>query len=235
MLDRLWHDEQASAADGRLAGAIIWLAETAAPRRRRSRRDYRVTGRGDLHPDIVRLARALRATARFRAQRPPETEVPATARGVHSGARVRLTADHLHEQVLADLIRRPGSGHAVTAWLPAAVFTPGPRRELYELIRIHLDAGKPVDPLIIACEADLYQSLARGGDLREARTGESLPELALRLGALNPAPGTAAVLGQALLASYVCAVQFGPDWARSVEPIRPDAVGATACRSSVRS
>jgi hypothetical protein len=66
------------------------------------------------------------------------------------------------------------------------MFTPGPRRELYELIRIHLDAGKPVDPLIIACEADLYQSLARAGDLRSASTGESLPELAMRLGALNP-------------------------------------------------
>jgi hypothetical protein len=74
----------------------------------------------------------------------------------------------------------------VTASRIPAVSTPGPRRKLCELICIHLDARNPVDPLILDCEADLYESLACGGDLKEGGTGESLPELALRLGALSP-------------------------------------------------
>lgn len=237
---RARRDEQARKADGQLAGASAWLAETATSRRRRTGRDSRASGRGDIHPDIARLAGALRASPLFRAQSPPvaaravdsaarvmsepakrKPRPWATGPATPPGAHILFTVEHLQDQVLADLMCPSGDGRFVAAWLPARVFAPGPRRDLYELIRIRLGAGKPVDPLIIAWEADLYQRVGRVGNLREAAVGESMPELALRLGTLDIARGTATVLGQALLADHFCAAQFGPDWARSVNLADP--------------
>ena len=100
----------------------------------------------------------------------------------------------------------PASRGDVTSWLPARVFSAGHNRTLYQLISLRLAGGRPVDPLIIAWDA----SALVGGGITEQ--GESLAAAALRLGTLNPAPGTAAVFAQLLYAEQVCRDAFGPNW-----------------------
>src|SRR3984893_3510442 len=92
----------------------------------------------------------------------------------------------------------------ITSWRPARLFDAGPNRTLYQLINLRLAGGRRVDPLIIAWDA----SALVGGDI--TGQGESLATAALRLGTLNPAPGTAAVFAQLLYAEQVCRDAFGP-------------------------
>ena len=208
-----------AAENPRLASAGEWL-ESAGPRHRpvgtqraapaadapASTADQTA---GDLAPDVARLARALRADARSAIQ-----AAPGTARTTVPPERQRapLDAEGLQEQVLADLMRRPADGRDVTSWLPDTVFTAGPNRHLYQLISVRLADGRPVDPLIIAWDASLLHDLGDADETSGTVEGESTAAAALRLGALDPGPGTAAILGRALYAEHVCTDTFGPDW-----------------------
>jgi hypothetical protein len=236
--------EPAAAENPRLASAAEWLDGTrpgprtagrrpaaAAPdalmsnvpaSSRAARTDHAAAS--GLAPDAARLARALRAEARAATR-----VTPGTARLLvpPESPRAPLGLEALQDQVLADLMRRPADGSRVTAWLPAQVFTPGPRRDLYELISRRLGAGRPVDPLIMAWEAS---ALAGPAAEREIGAGQSPAGTVLRLGALDPAPGTAAVLGQALYADHVCTESFGPGWPRAPR-LSPVTTGARAGHS----
>ena len=232
--------EAAAAENPRLASAGEWL-EGTGPRRRpavsrraapaadapASRTDRTA---GDLAPGVARLARALRADARSATQ-----GTPGTARTLLPSAsqRAPLDAEALQEQVLADLMRRPADGRDVTSWLPDTVFTAGPNRSLYQLISIRLADGRPVDPLIIAWDASQLRDLDGTAGISGTAAGESLAAATLRLGALDPGPGTAAILGRALYAEQVCADTFGPYWPK--EPRRiPTPVPAAPAEPSLR-
>jgi hypothetical protein len=224
----------AGAENPRLASAGEWL-EGAGQRRRpagsrravpaadapASRADRTA---GDLAPDVARLARALRADARSatrgatgtaRTPLPPESQ-PAP-----------LDAEALQEQVLADLMRRPADGRDVISWLPDTVFTAGPHRSLYQLISIRLADGRPVDPLIIAWDASMLGGPAGTAGIPETAAGESLAAAALRLGALDSGPGTAAILGRTLYAEHVCTDSFGPGWPEQLSRIPAPASAPT--------
>jgi hypothetical protein len=154
---------------------------------------------------------------------PPESQ-PAPLNG-------NALRNALQEQMLADLMLHPASRRDVTSWLPATVFSAGHNRTLYQLISLRLDGGRPVDPLIIAWDAS---TLAGAGGSGTAQ-GESLAAAALRLGASNPAPGTAAVLAQPLYAEQVCTQAFGPDWRKGPRPVPvpPSASAAPASQTRV--
>ena len=64
-----------------------------------------------------------------------------------------LSTGTLQERVLADLMLHPAGRGDVTRWLPATASPPGNNRTMYQLIRLRLDSGRPVDPLIIAWDA----------------------------------------------------------------------------------
>ena len=180
---------------------------------------------GDLAPDVARLARALRADARSATQ-----GTPGTARTTlpPESQRAPLDAEALQEQVLADLMRRPADGRDVASWLPDTVFTAGPNRSLYQLISNRLADGRPVDPLIIAWDASLLRDPGGTAGTSGTVEGESLAAAALRLGALDPGPGTAATLARALYAEQVCADAFGPGWPEELGRIPAPAPAAPA-------
>jgi hypothetical protein len=223
--------QRPAAENPRLASAAQWLDGGRADRHQSGTRQAdpayaappsqpRRTPDG-LDRQTARLARALGADARRLAVRaaPPAAPPPAPA----GNPPAPLSAGALQEQVLADLMLHPASRGGVTPWLPAAAFTAGTNRTLYQLVRLRLDGGRPVDPLIIAWDASALADAPGPG----TGHGESLAAAALRLGALNPAPGTAAVLAQPLYAEQVCADAFGPDWRNERRPV-PAAVPAAA-------
>ncbi len=155
----------------------------------------------------VREAGPQRAQARVPAQR---NAAPAVPRQVLSrGSRIErpaLRVEDLQELILADLLRRPGDAKHVVGWLPAQAFTAGTRRATYDLIRSLIVDGKPADPVIVAWEARLAR--AGGGEPSDLPD----PDEILRNGTLDPAPGSAAILGRALLADQLCTRRFGKDW-----------------------
>jgi DnaB-like helicase N terminal domain len=145
----------------------------------------------------------------------PDPGGPQRAAGQAPGP---ISSGDLQDLVLADLLQRPRNGEHAAGWLPAAVFTPGPRRELFEVIRARIGSGQPTDALIIAWEISKRPAPDRepGGAAAEEPPGRSLDaEYVLHAGALDAAPGTADVLGRALLADHVCTRRFGPDWMRA--------------------
>ena len=73
--------------------------------------------------------------------------------------------------------------------------------------------GRPLDPLIAAWEAHRWE--ARRGGHSQGR--EPLAALALRLGAMPTAPGTAGLLARCLLADYEMTRAFGPGWIRQAD------------------
>jgi hypothetical protein len=181
----------------------------------------------DLAPDTARLARALRADAR-RATRPDQgtdrdpgraarrmSDADPVARSGDQPARVR--PEDLEDRILASLMRHPADGQAVTGWLPADAFSTAPHRDLYDLIRQRLASGRPVDPLIIAWDAsrlpDIPSSHEYGG-------AAFLTQVALQVGALDPAPGTAEILGRALWANRIMVSTLGENWTSDPEGIR---------------
>jgi hypothetical protein len=232
--------ETQAAADAdaaeRLDGAARWLAreaEKTAEQARRLRRHGHPRPDGDGLPrDVAQLAKALRVPPPQPARQAQAQPLPpATARTADGAASPalngsspavppagpdahtpKLNGENLQELVLADLLQRPAGGREVVRWLSAEVFTPGPRRHLYELISARIDARQPADPLIIAWDA--------------AHAGESGPQLAspdyaLRVGALAVVPGTAATIGRGLLASHLYTQRFGADWPRSPQLTQP--------------
>ena len=218
----------------RLASAAQWLDSTRIGRRQADTRQtepaYAVPpSRAGRAPDgldrqTARLARALGAEARRRADRVSPPAVPSP---VSVGERAApLSAGALQEQVLADLMLYPAGRGDITSWLPATVFAAGNNRTLYQLIRLRLDSGRPVDPLIIAWDA----STLAGASGLSVPAGESLATAALRVGALNPAPGTAAVLARPLYAEQAGADAPGPDWRteRGSVPVPPSAAASAA-------
>jgi DnaB-like helicase N terminal domain len=126
------------------------------------------------------------------------------------GQQQLLEPGDLQELVLADLMQRPAAASAVLAWLPPEMFTTGGRRHLYELISDRVAAGWPVDPLIVAWNASLSQD-----------EGTIRPDDVLRIGALTAIPGTAAVLGRALLADSIITQRFGDSWLQKIR-LHPD-------------
>jgi hypothetical protein len=208
-----------AAENPRLAGAGEWLERTGPGHRRTAPRQAAPAAdvpaartdptAGDLAPDVARLARALRAGARSATHGAPVTIGTPIPPGNQPAA---LDAQALQEHILADLMHRPADGRDITSWLPDAVFTAGPNRSLYQLISIRLAAGRPVDPLIIAWDAAQPRDLGSTAVMRGTAQTESLAAAALRLGTLDPAPGTAAILARALYADQVCTDTLGPDW-----------------------
>lgn len=146
------------------------------------------------------------------APRTGEPVVPVTARNTET-----FSVGDLQDLVLAGLLRHSGDAAAVTTWLPGSVFTTSPRQWLYQVISDRTAAGQHVDPLIIAWQASSREDV---GDPAAAEI--------LRLGNLPAIPGTAAVLGRALLAEHVCTRQSGPDWHKPVPAPQPDTRQAPA-------
>ena len=222
----------APAESPRLASAGQWL-DTPRPGRhlagpRQADPPYAVPpSRAGRTPDgldrgTARLARALSADARRLPDRaaPPVTPAPVPP-GNQSAP---LSASALQEQVLADLMLNPAGRGDIPSWLPARAFDAGPNRTLYQLINLRLAGGRRVDPLIIAWDAS---ALADGDTTGH---GEPLATAALRLGTLNPAPGTAAVLARLLYAEQVCTDTLGPNWRTQPAPARAPAVPASPAR-----
>jgi hypothetical protein len=229
---------RAAMGNPRLASAGEWL-ESTGPRHRRPRRAQAAppaatvpaatvpvsrTGQAaddELAPDVARLARALRAGARSATRGAQETALTAVP---PQGQPAPLDAEALQEEILADLMRRPADGRGIVAWLPDTVFSAGPNRSLYQLISLRLAHGRPVDPLIIAWDASLLSDPRSIAATPGTTTRiESLAAAALRIGALDPAPGASAVLSRALYADQVCTDTFGPDWPQepALAPVPP--------------
>jgi len=153
-----------TAENPRLASAAQWLDSARTGRRQAGTRQteppYAVqpsrAGRAPngLDRQTARLARALGAEARRRADRVSPPAVPSPVGAADRAA--PLSAGALQEQVLADLMLHPAGRGDITSWLPATVFAAGNNRTLYELIRLRLDSGRPVDPLIIAWDASTF-------------------------------------------------------------------------------
>lgn len=213
----------------RLASASQWLDTSRSGRQQAGLRQadppYTVPpSRAGRTPDgldrgTARLARALGADARRLPDRAASPVAPAPVPSGNQSA--PFSANALQEQVLADLMLNPASRGDIASWLPARVFDAGPNRTLYQLINLRVAGGRPVDPLIIAWDA----SALVGGGITEQ--GESLAAAALRLGAENPPPGTAAVFAQLLYAEQVCRDAFGPNWRKQPTPVRAPAVPAS--------
>jgi hypothetical protein len=170
-----------------------------------------------LDPRTERLARALGRDVRRLAGRaaPPADPSPAPA----GNQAEPLGAHALQEQALADLMLHPASRGDIVDWLSPQAFDAGHNRTLYQLIRIRLDSGRPVDPLIIAWDA----STLAGMSDTAAKNSESLAAAALRIGTLNTAPGTAAAPDRALYAEHVRSGAVRPDWPKVRIPAPPSA------------
>jgi hypothetical protein len=233
-------------AAGQLQASEAWLgqaARQAAVQTARGRRTAPAAGHGGIPRAVERLAQAVavprepvrqaqRGSAIASAAAPapvsiaaaavaePAAGVAAEAAAAHMRRPVRqgtsvtadsngtLNVEDLQDLVLAGLLKHPGDTAAVTEWLPAEVFSADSRQWLYQTIRDRTAAGHHVDPLIIA-----WQAATDGrGDL---------PAEVLRLGGMPAGPGTAVVLGRALLAEHVCTSLYGTDWPQSVhDPAR---------------
>jgi hypothetical protein len=227
-----WSPQQRPVAESpQLASAAQWLDSTRTGRRQAGTRQTEPAYVGPpsqagrtpdgLDRQTARLARALSAGARRRADRvsPPAAASPVGV-GDQTGA---LSTGTLQERVLADLMLHPAGRGDVISWLPATAFAPGNNRTMYQLIRLRLDSGRPVDPLIIAWDASTLADASRPA----TPLGEPLAAAALRVGALNPAPGTAAILARSLYADQARADSPGPDWReRGSFPVPPH--GATS-------
>ena len=219
----------------RLAGAAAWLTrQTTQITASRSRQQHAMPAAAATEPPAApvragEMAAAARDTRRQITPGPAGGTRETAAQQVRPGAapqrgaaapvvaghvvardgdtaRRELRAEDLQELVLADLLRRPDDARQVVGWLPAHAFTAGTHRATYDLIRGLVADGKPADPILVAWQA------------RRARTastdpsGLPEPEEILRIGALDAAPGTAAILGRALLADELCTRRFGKDW-----------------------
>jgi hypothetical protein len=115
-------------------------------------------------------------------------------------------------------MRHPADGRVLVQRVPSNVFTRGIRQDLYRLIALPIAAGKPVDWLITAWQARMREM--PGQDVRAAASAtatESLTAVAIRLGAMRTARGTAGVIGRALLGDYEVSMAFGPEWTRQRE------------------
>lgn len=226
--------QRPAAEDPRLASAASWLDATRAGRQKagapQAAPAYTVPpSQPRRTPDGLdrrteQLARALGGDVRRLAGRaaPPAAPSPAPA----GNQAEPLGAHALQEQVLADLMLHPASRGDIAQWLSPQVFAAGHNRTLYQLIRIRLDGGRPVDPLIIAWDASTLAGVSDPADGK----GESLAAAALRLGARNTAPGTAAAPARALYAEHVRTGAAGPDWPK-VKVHRPVPVPPLAAAS----
>jgi hypothetical protein len=236
---RAEHDSQ------RLASAAAWL-DGNAPQRgsRRADRDGLPSGTARLAralrppaqqagstpvPGPASSARGTRvapgspdgAAARPASRADVEPDAVAKLRsGDLAASRPQLSPEGLQDLVLADLIQRPADAHQVIAWLPAQVFTPGPRRELYQAVSEKISGKEPVDALIMAWDAARRHDHDPSGEPGEVAGGRAQPELALRIGSLDPAPGTAAILGKILLADRLLATRFGDSWYEKPQIVR---------------
>jgi hypothetical protein len=208
-------------------------AQASAPGAPSPRLDEATVG---LAPDAARLARALRMDAR-RATHPDPAQAPRSEQsadrrasaadpvlpiGAQSAA---LKPEDLEDRVLASLMKHPAEGRAVIEWLPDEAFSTAPLRDLYNLIRHRLASGRPVDPLIIAWDASRLPDLS----FSEEYGGSAfLTQVALQVGALDPAPGTAEILGRALHAERILSNTLGENWptdpelARRLTALAPD-------------
>jgi hypothetical protein len=235
--------EQAANEDLTLASAGAWLDNTATGSHRQAHPGPApVTGSAPgthssaawrdqvdpgLAPDAARLARALRADARkatrpdpAREHRPERSADRRTSPDLAMRDSTRsapLKLEDLEHRVLASLMKHPAEGRAVIGWLPAEVFSTAPLRDLYDLIRHRLASGRPVDPLIIAWDAS---RLPDGSFSGEYGGSAFLTQAAFQIGALDPAPGTAAVLGRALRAERLLTSTLGEHWLTDPELIR---------------
>jgi hypothetical protein len=213
----------------RLAGAVAWLERETEKAATQRRRPHLYNPAGDSVPrDIAVATSGLRAAAR-EAGRSGQTPVsaPGSAAVQRNGtvrevpvvlARPeRRPARHedLEELVLADLMQRPDEAREIIGWLPAEVFTSGIPRAIYGGICHRVQAGEPVDPLIIAWDLHRARELQRSGGDREIEGDQELdPGCVLRIAALDAAPGSAALVGRALLADHLYTNRFGAGWQR---------------------
>jgi hypothetical protein len=177
-------------------------------------------------PETARLARALRADAR-RAAHPGHSQdhdqEASANRRTHEDSKVSAGArpdpvrtEGLEAQVLASLMKRPADGLVVIDWLPPEAFSAAPHRDLYDLIRQRLASGRPVDPLIIAWDSSL---LPDHPDSDESAAATSLARAALQISELDPAPGSAEVLGRTLWAKQILTTTLGEHWYTDPEAI----------------
>lgn len=180
----------------RLAGAATWLASQTRPAAAKSARQPSAP---------YAVARAI-SQQRASAPRTAASQQQAShSKAENSNQPPRpLTGADLEELVLAGLIRHPAEAPAVLGWLTADAFT-GLCRPVYELIRAAAGQGLPPDPVILTWHA--RQKQTTGADAAPVS-----PDDVLRIAAIPAAPGTAAILGRALLADRVCTARFGPDW-----------------------
>jgi hypothetical protein len=229
--------QRPAAENPRLASAGQWLDGARQAGTRQATRAYAAppsqTGRAldGMDRQTARLARALSADARRLADRAvPQAAVVPAPESQPAPLNGNTLLDTLQEQMLADLMLHPASRGDITSWLPATVFSAGHNRTLYQLISHRLDGGRPVDPLIIAWDASTLAGTAGSETAKRA----SLAVAALRLGASNPAPGTAAVLAQPLYAEQVCTQAFGPGWREGSRPVPVPPPSAAALASQVR-
>lgn len=123
-----------------------------------------------------------------------------------------MTREDLEGLVLADLLNHPADVRDVISWLPVTAFTPGPRQQLYELAASMIAENYPVDPLIVAWEAEQFRAGGAPGSLDGA--------FVLRTGALDTPRGAAAELGRMLLSDRSCVNRFGAGW--HTGPMEPD-------------
>ena len=192
---------------GRIAGAAAYLAreaERAAASRRWPSRSPRPAADAALTRDTAIAARAIRQD-----QAPPAArQAPAAATSATPAPERAMSAGKLEELVLADLLRHPGQAEETIRWLPVEVFTSENRRVIYGDIRRRVQDGEPVDPLIIAWDLN--------GSGEGHLAGGLVAGEVLRIAAADAAPGTAGLLGRALLADQVCTRRFGTDWPRSL-------------------
>jgi hypothetical protein len=203
---------QAIAPAEQLAAAADYLAGPAAGRKQADA-ETAASDAVELAPDVARLARALRPAIRALRRQAGELadRDQAAAKGSRSPGWSWSVGDSLQDQVLATVMHPHGNGRSVVDWLPAEAFTPGPRRQLYELVRDHMKQGKPVDPLLMAWTASSQTASSGTAEPPTAPTGTAAT-LALRLGTWEPTSGAAPVLARALLAESACTTKWGADW-----------------------
>lgn len=211
---------QAASPGQQLEGASQWLSASTTGR-------HAQRGTSELpDPATERLSRAIRAALRSgrlrerRRPQAPEAGTPGTraAQAASGNTPPSLHKESLQDAVLADLMRHPGDGRELVQRVPLNVFTRGPRQDLYRLIALPIVAGKPVDWLITAWQARMREVSGHGARPATGATAtESLTAIAIRLGSMRTARGTAGVIGRALLGDYEVSMAFGADWTRQRE------------------
>ena len=144
--------------------------------------------------------------------RQPAAEPEETVRNATASSPVAATEAaaeqqaHQEEEVLADLMQHYRQSSSALDWLPAAAFTAGPRREVYEAITALARGGQPIDELTVEWHLASSRAVSQPRpDLAQAdaRTGpptwtDVLGYVGL-LAALPVADGVATVTGWALL------------------------------------